>query len=251
MSVAAKAEEYIWGRNAVREALRAGRPIAEIWVARGVQPALFHEIWDAAEARGVAVQTVDRGRLDAITDRHQGVVARVETFGYADLEAILDRARAAGEPPLILIVDGLQDPQNLGTLLRTLAALGGHGVVIGRHRAVGVTPGVVKASAGAVQHLAVARVANVHRAIETLRQAGVWVAGLDAAGPARLPDLPATDGLAIVIGNEGEGLSRLTRERCDWLIGLPTSNRIDSLNAAVAGSIALYDVWRRRHPDPR
>ena len=238
--------DWIWGRNAVVEAVRAGRAIREIWVARGSQPGFLAELRRLAEDRGIPLRVLDRARLDAVAERHQGVVARAAAFPYEDPEAILARAAERGEPPLLVIADGLQDPQNLGTLIRTLEAVGGHGVIVPRHRAVGITPGVIKASAGAVQFLTIARVANIPRAIDDLRARGVWVAGLDGAGPARLPDLPATDALALVIGNESAGLSRLTRERCDLLVSLPMSGRVASLNAAVAGSIALYDVWRRR-----
>lgn len=241
--------DWIWGRNAVLEALRAGRAVVEIWVARGSQPAFLAELRQLADDRRVPVKVLDRARLDAVTERHQGVVARAAAFPYGDPDAILASAAEKGERPLLAIADGIQDPQNLGTLIRTLEAVGGHGLIVPRHRAVGITPGVIKASAGAIQFLTIARATNIPRAIEDLRARGVWVAGLDSAGPARLPDLPATDALALVIGHEGEGLSRLTRERCDLLVGLPTSGRVASLNAAVAGSIAFYDVWRRRHAD--
>ncbi|HEX2172489.1 MAG TPA: 23S rRNA (guanosine(2251)-2'-O)-methyltransferase RlmB [Dehalococcoidia bacterium] len=240
--------DWIWGRNAVLEALRAGRDIREIWIAEGIRPGALDELRRLAEARRVSVQTVDRSRLDSVTDRHQGVLARAAAFRYADVDTILERAAERREAPLILIADGLQDPQNLGTLIRTLEAVGGHGLIVARRRAVGITPGVVKASAGALQHLAVAQVANIPRTIDDLRDRGVWVAGLDGAGSARLADLPAADPLAFVVGNEAEGLHRLTRERCDLVVALPMSGRVASLNAAVAGSIALYDVFRRRSP---
>lgn len=241
--------EWVWGRNAVIEALRAGRGLREILVAYGVRPGFLEEIQRSARERGIPVHQVDRARLAPFGDRHQGVAARAEAFRYVTPDDLLAVAAERGEEPLLLIADGVQDPQNLGTLIRTLAAVSGHGVILPRHRAAGISPGVVKASAGTVQMLGVAQVTNIPRTVEDLRERHVWVAGLAGDGPARLRDLPATDALALVVGSEDRGLARLTRERCDLVVSLPVSGRVESLNAAVAGSIALYHVWQQRHPN--
>jgi 23S rRNA (guanosine2251-2'-O)-methyltransferase len=191
---------------------------------------------------------LDRRALDRIadTDRHQNVAAEVLDYDYADLDDLLHAARGKNEPPLLLLLDQLQDPQNLGTLIRTAEAVGAHGVVLPRHRAVGVTPAVERASAGAIQHLPVAEVTNLNRAVDDLKQQGLWIVGLDAEGRHDLGDVDPAIPIALVVGSEGKGISRLLREKCDFLVRLPMRGRVGSLNAAVAGSIVLYDLFRRR-----
>ncbi len=242
--------EVIYGRQAVRETLRAGRRrLYKLFVARGVKArGIVADILALAAERGLEAQFVDRRRLDQISGRahHQGIAAEVSPYPYADLDECLS-SKKEGEVPLFLILDHLQDPQNLGCLLRTAEAVGVHGVLIPERRATGVTPAVVNASAGAAEHLAVGRVVNLVRAMERLKDAGLWIFGLeDAAGAKRYFEADLTVPLALVVGSEGTGLGRLVRERCDLLLRLPMRGQIGSLNAAVAGSIALYEVWRQR-----
>lgn len=246
----------IWGRNAVQEVLRAGKNVKRIFIAEGAHTAgSLGEIIAAARSQGVPVQRLERKALDRIasTDRHQGVVAEVAEFEYATVDEILDAAQRSGEEPFILILDTLQDPQNLGTLIRTAEAVGVHGVIIPRHRAVGVTPAVVKASAGAVSHLLIAQATNLSRAIEELKERGVWVVGLDMAGERAFDEVDLNMPLALVVGAEGKGISRLVGEKCDFLVKIPMRGHVDSLNAAVAGAIVLYNAWRqrdRKRPSP-
>jgi len=242
--------ELLYGRNAVRECLRAGRrKVYKVLLAEGVRESgVVAEILDAARAHGVALQWVERQRLDSLGEtNHQGVVAEVEEYPYSDLEPMLKMAKDQGELPLLLLLDCLQDPQNFGALLRTAEAVGVHGVIIPKRRAVAVTPAVVNASAGAVEHLLVARVANLVQVMERLKAANIWVVGLEDVPEAQLyHQVDLNMPLALVVGSEGEGMRRLVRERCDFLIRLPMRGRIGSLNASVAGSIALYEIWRQR-----
>lgn len=242
--------EVLYGRNAVREALLAGRRTAfGLWVLVGGRDARLREIVGLARARGVPVGEADRHRLSQLAGNrhHQGVALEVSPYPYTHLEDVLARAQGADEPPFLLLLDLLQDPQNVGTLLRTAEAVGVHGVVLGQRRAAGVTPAVVHTSSGATEWLAIARVSNVSQAIRVLSAAGVWVVGLEGVPEATPLDQVAwPQSVALVVGSEGEGLRRLTRERCDLLVRIPMRGHITSLNAAVAGSIALYAAWRAR-----
>jgi 23S rRNA (guanosine2251-2'-O)-methyltransferase len=201
-----------------------------------------------AAKSGAPIQRVERRQLDRIGDfNHQGVVAEAAPYPYVELEEILAQADQRQEAPLLLMLDCLQDPQNLGSLLRTAEIVGVHGAVIPKRRAVGITPAVANSSAGATEHLLVARVTNLVRTMEELKGQGLWIVGLEDVPQARLcyqSDL--TMPLALVVGSEGRGMGRLVRETCDILIRLPMRGKISSLNAAVAGSIALYEVWRQR-----
>ncbi|MHB1133049.1 MAG: 23S rRNA (guanosine(2251)-2'-O)-methyltransferase RlmB [Chloroflexota bacterium] len=242
-------EELIWGRNVVLEALRAGRPLRRLMVALGPPPSgVMVEILGEARAAGISVQRLPREALDRLcgTDRHQGVAAATAARAYATVEDILRAANDRGEPPLLLALDSLQDPQNFGTLLRTAEAVGAHGVLIPKHRAVGLTATVAKVSAGAVEHLPVAQVTNLVRALEELKGQGLWVVGLDMQGARSFDEQDLAFPLVLVVGNEGKGISRLVRERCDLTVRLPMRGHVDSLNAAVAGSIVLYEAWRQR-----
>jgi 23S rRNA (guanosine2251-2'-O)-methyltransferase len=202
-----------------------------------------------AHRRRVPVEQVDRERLDRLLREahHQGVAAEAEPFAYVALDDVLAAADARGEPPLLLVLDSLQDPQNFGTLLRTAQACGVHGVIVPLHRAVGVTPAVSNASAGAVEHLQVAQVTNLARALAELKSKGVWVYGLTVEPTQPFYELDLQGPLALVVGSEGSGLGRLVREACDVLVQIPmAADAIQSLNASVAGSIVLYEAFRQR-----
>jgi len=241
--------ETLYGRNAVRESLRAGRRQAyKLLLAEGVrQTDIVGQIVSLAGQSGVAVQRVERRKLDRLGDvHHQGVALETSRYPYSSLDDILALAQSRGEPPLLLLLDLLKDPQNVGSLVRTAEAVGVHGMVIQRRRAVGVTPAVVHTSAGAVEHVLVAQETNLVRVIETLKERDVWVAGLEAARDAQFYHQADLSGaLALVVGSEGQGLRRLVRERCDFLIQLPMLGRVASLNASVAGSVVLYDALRQ------
>jgi len=243
--------EVLYGRNAVRETLRSGRrKIYKLILAQGMkETGIVADVASLAGKSGVAIQRVERRQLDRIGDfRHQGVAAEAAQYPYVELEAILAEADQRQETPLLLMLDCLQDPQNFGALLRTAEIAGVHGVVIPKRRAVGITPAVVNSSAGATEHLLVAQVTNLVRTMETLKARGLWIVGLEDV-PQAQPHYYQSDltmPLALVVGSEGRGMGRLVRETCDILIRLPMRGRISSLNVAVAGSIALYEVWRQR-----
>lgn len=235
----------------MREALRAGRRRTKrVLIAEGLrQSEAVTEIEALAADAGVEVVYGDRRDLDDMVDgaNHQGVALEAGPYPYADVEGMLALAAERGEQPLLLLLDHLQDPQNVGTLLRTADVVGAHGVVIPNRRAAEITPAVVNASAGAVEHLLIAGVTNLAQTIEDLKAQSIWVAGLEDDERAQEYDhvdlgLP----LALVVGAEGPGLGRLIRERCDFLIKLPMAGHVASLNAATAGSIALYSLWRAR-----
>jgi 23S rRNA (guanosine2251-2'-O)-methyltransferase len=238
--------EIVYGKQAIREALRAGRRVRRLLVAGGArETANLRDVLALAAERGVPVQNVARAALDDLADHHQGLAAEVEPYAYAAFAELLYAARAAS-PPLYLVLDSLQDPQNFGTLLRTAAAVGAAGVLLPEHHAVGVTPGVRRASAGTVERLRVARVTNLVRALEQLKAAGVWVVGLDAHATEPYDAVDVRGPTAVVVGSEEQGLRRLVREACDYLVALPMEPGLDSLNAAVAGSIVLYEYYRQR-----
>jgi 23S rRNA (guanosine2251-2'-O)-methyltransferase len=257
--------ELLYGRHAVLEALRAGRRrVHRVLLGQGVkqQTGIITEILAAAEQRGCPVAEAPRQALDRVGDvNHQGVVAEAGLYPYADLNdvtqisarglALPGDRQSPAEAGLYLALDHLQDVQNLGTLLRTAEAMAVAGVLLPERRAAGITPAVVNASAGAVEHLRIALVVNLVQALERLKKAGVWVVGLDA-GPDTMPldraDLAGP--VVLVVGSEGPGLSRLVREHCDWLLAIPMYGQVASLNAAVAGSVALVAARQARGPSP-
>ncbi len=243
--------ELIHSRQAVRECLRAGRrKVRKLLLAQGIKETdILAEITTLARDGRIPLQILARRELDRASGgaNHQGIAAEVSSYPYSSLEAILARGREDEEAPLLLLLDCLQDPQNLGSLLRTAEAVGAHGVLIPKRRAVGISPTVVNASAGAVEHLLVAQVTNMVRTIKELKAQGLWICGLENVPEAERYDrADLTGSLALVVGSEGRGLRRLVRENCDFLIKLPIRGQVGSLNAAVAGSIALYEVWRQR-----
>ncbi|HHY36509.1 MAG TPA: 23S rRNA (guanosine(2251)-2'-O)-methyltransferase RlmB [Firmicutes bacterium] len=242
------AEEIIEGRNAVLEALRSGRPIGKILVAAGSRPGPLQELRRLARERGIPVQEVDRTRLDRLsgTGKHQGVIARALAREYATVEEILQIARERGEDPFLLLLDGIEDPHNLGALIRTAECAGVHGVVVPKRRAAGLTAAVGRASAGALEYMAVAQVPNLARCIEELKGQGIWVVGADPQGEQVYTAADLTGPIAVVIGGEGKGIGRLVKEKCDFLVQLPMRGRISSLNASVAGSLLMYEILRQR-----
>ncbi len=241
-------KEWIYGRNPVNETILAGRRhVFRLRVAREsiTHPRLDRLIQHAA-SRNIPVEPVPREQLDPLTDHHQGVAVQVSSYPYSNLANILSVADDRGEPPLVLLLDTLQDPQNLGTLLRTAEIVGVQGILLPKRHSASVTPAVVNASSGATEHLLIAQT-NLAQAIDKLKRAGLWVIGLEADSQAQSPGELNLDGpVGLVIGSEGKGMRPLVRRSCDLLMRLPMRGKIDSLNAAVAGSIALYLVWQAR-----
>lgn len=241
-------ENMLEGRNAVTEALSAGRTIDKLFVADGDTDRALARICAMAKQAGAVVVPTDRRKLDymSATGAHQGVIAMVAAHDYASIDDILKKARDAGEPPLIVICDELSDPHNLGAIIRTAECAGAHGIIIPKRRSVGLTAVVGKASAGALEYMPVARVSNIAAAIDTLKKAGVWVYGTAAEGDTTLYKADLKSAAAIVIGNEGEGMSRLVSERCDFKVSIPMKGSISSLNASAAAAIMLYEAVRQR-----
>jgi 23S rRNA (guanosine2251-2'-O)-methyltransferase len=242
--------ELLYGRNAVRECLRARRRhVHRLLLADNVKPSpIISEIAALSGQQKAPVVRVSRRELDNLADGHQGVALEVGQFLTVDVPDILRHAEKLGEPPFLLMLDHLEDPQNLGAILRTAEIVGIHGAIIPKQRAVKITPAVVNASAGAAEHVLVAEVPNLVQTLQTLKAQNIWVAGLEGA-----PESTAhhqanlTGGLVIVVGSEGKGLSRLVKETCDFLIKLPMRGKIESLNASVATAVVLYHAWQSRN----
>ena len=238
-------ENAIAGRNPVREALRAGTPIDKLLVAKGPLSGAAREIIALAREKGVQVQMTDRSRLDEVYPANQGMIAFAAAAEYADVDDMLALARERGEEPFLVLLDGITDPYNMGAVIRTAECAGAHGVVITRNRSAGLGPACAKAAAGAVSHMKIARVTNLAREIEDLQREGIWVIGADMEGEdAYGADL--TGPVALVIGSEGDGISRLVLEKCDRRVRLPMAGSVGSLNASVAAGILLYEIVRRR-----
>ena len=238
----------IFGRNTVMEALKSNRTINKIWLAKGEQKGSVREIVALAKEKRIAVQMVERRKLDKMFphENHQGVAASVASADYVAWQDIVDAARQKGEDPLLVILDELEDPHNLGAILRSVDAVGAHGVIIPKRRAVPLTDGVAKASAGAIEHVPVARVSNLVQVIEELKKQGIWIAGADLHGE-YMHKQDLTGPLAIVVGSEGKGLGKLVRESCDYVVSIPMQGKINSLNASVATGVLLYEVYRQRN----
>ena len=242
-------KEWITGRNPVYEMLRAKRrQIIRLLIAEGVKTdSRISEIMQIVKPYKIQVETVRRTQLDSLSDNHQGVAAEVSAYPYSDLDSILKLARQKEQDPFILILDTLQNPQNLGTLLRSAEAFGVHGVLIPLKHATGVTPAVVNASAGASEHMLIAS-ANLAQSIDQLKKENIWVIGLEGSSAAQPPEKLRLGGpTALVVGSEGDGMRELVRKSCDVLMRLPLEGKIESLNAAVAGSIGLYLINQARN----
>lgn len=242
--------EMVAGRNPVVEALRAGVPAKALYVAARIDTdERVRESLKTAADQGIPLLEASRTDLDRLTGQavHQGLVLQVPPYAYAHPEDLLERAADSGRPPLLVVLDGVTDPRNLGAVVRSVAAFGGHGVIVPERRAAGMTATAWKTSAGAAARIPVARTTNVNRALESLKAAGCFVVGLDADGDVRLPGLElATGPLVLVAGAEGKGLSRLVRENCDVVASIPMIGGTESLNASVAMGVALYEVSRLR-----
>jgi 23S rRNA (guanosine2251-2'-O)-methyltransferase len=240
--------ETLFGRNPVYEVLRAGRrEVHALYIAEGAKNSgILSDILSLAQKAGLEPQPVRRSELEARSHHHQGVAIEASQYPYSRLDHILEAVRASPEPALILLLDVIQDPQNLGTLIRTAEAVGVHGVILPPRRAAQVTEAVVRASSGASEHLLVAQ-ENLDQAIRRLQEQDIWVAGLEVDPKSQPLGQAKLDGaLGLVVGSEGQGLRRLVKERCDFLLQLPMRGRVSSLNAAVAGSIALFAIWEAR-----
>ncbi len=242
--------EWIAGRNPVVEALREGVPVNGLYVAEGAErDGRLREAFRLASERGISLLEVTKGELDRMTTGavHQGLAARIPAYEYAHPDDLLDRAKELGEPPLVVALDQVTDPRNLGAAVRSAAAFGAHGVVVPERRAAGMTAAAWKTSAGAAARIPVAQTVNLVRQLRSYQEAGCMVVGLAADGDVSLPDLDLSDGpLVIVVGSEGDGLSRLVAETCDQLVSIPMANQVESLNAGVAASVALYAVAQAR-----
>lgn len=242
-------EEYIIGRNTIIEAIRSGRDINKIWVAEGAGKGQIQVLLQLAKENGIIVQQSPKKKLDQMVEgNHQGVIAQVAAYAYSELDDLFIRAKERGEEPFFLLLDEIEDPHNLGSIMRTADAVGAHGIIIPKRRAVGLTATVAKASTGAIEYIPVVRVTNISRTLDELKDRGVWVAGTDAKGKEDFRNLDGTMPLCIVIGSEGKGMSRLATEKCDFLVQLPMVGKVTSLNASVAASLLMYEVFRKRHP---
>lgn len=238
-------ENLLSGRNPIREALKANRDIEKILVASGDLSGSAREIVSMARKAGVIIQEVDRARLDQITRNHQGMVAYASAYSYSTVEEMLALAKERNEAPFLILLDKITDPQNLGAIVRTAACVGAHGVVVPLHRAVGLTPSAVRASAGAVEHVKVARVVNLNQLMKDLKRQGIWIYGADAEGT-DMGDVNFDGPCALVVGSEGEGISEHTLSQCDHRVSIPMTGVIDSLNASVAAGVLMYAVYTGR-----
>lgn len=242
-------EEYIVGKNPVIEALKSNRDINKILIAEGSQRGQMQQITQLAKESNVIVQFVPKKKIDQLTDtNHQGVLAYVAAYQYAELDDLFKAAEKKNETPFFLLLDEIEDPHNLGSIMRTADAVGAHGIIIPKRRAVGLTATVAKSSTGAIEYVPVARVTNMARTIDELKERGIWIAGTDASGSQDYRHFDGTLPLGLVIGSEGKGMGRLIRDKCDFLINLPMAGKVTSLNASVAAALLMYEVYRKRHP---
>ncbi|WP_368505962.1 23S rRNA (guanosine(2251)-2'-O)-methyltransferase RlmB [Alkalihalophilus sp. As8PL] len=243
-------QEFIVGKNPVIEALRAGHTINKIWIAEGSQKGQMTKVIQLAKEQGVLVQNAPKKKLEQLVDssNHQGVVASIAAYEYAELDDLFAVANKRNEEPFFLILDEVEDPHNLGSIMRTADAVGAHGIIIPKRRAVGLTQTVAKASTGAIEYIPVVRVTNIARTMDDLKKRGLWFAGTDAKGSEDYRQASFDMPIGLVIGSEGKGISRLIKEKCDFLIHIPMVGQVTSLNASVAASLLMYEVHRKRHP---
>ncbi len=241
-------EDLVEGRNAVIELLKSEKTIEQIMVAKGITEGSINKIFGLAKDKKVVVKEVDRKKLDLLseTGAHQGVMAIITPYNYSSVEEILALAKEKNEDPFIVILDELEDPHNLGSLVRTAELCGVHGIIIPKRRNVGVTATVYKASAGAIEHMKIAKVTNINMIIDELKEKGIWVYGADIDGEDYSYQTNFSGPCAIIVGSEGKGMSKLTKEKCDKLVKIPMVGKINSLNASVAGGIMMYEVLKTR-----
>jgi 23S rRNA (guanosine2251-2'-O)-methyltransferase len=242
-------EDYIMGKNPIIEALKAERDIHKILIAEGSLRGQMLQITQMAKEAHVLVQFVPKKKLDGMIEgNHQGVLAQVAAYQYAELDDLFALAAKKNEDPFFLLLDEIEDPHNLGSIMRTADAAGAHGIIIPKRRAVGLTATVAKLSTGAIEHIPVVRVTNMSRTIDELKEKGVWIAGTDAKGKEDYRQFDGSLPLGLVIGSEGKGMGRLIRDKCDFLVRLPMAGHVTSLNASVAAALLMYEVYRKRHP---
>ena len=242
-------QDQIEGRNSVLELLETGKDINKIFIEKGEKHGSINKIIAKAKERKIVIVEVERQKLNAIseTENHQGVIAIVPPFDYCEVQDILDEAKTRGEQPFILILDGIEDPHNLGAIIRTAETAGVHGIIIPKRRAAAVNSTVNKVSAGAVQYMKIARVNNINETIKYLKENNVWIYGTAIEATKYYYEENLTGSIALIIGNEGEGLSRLVRENCDVLLKIPMKGKISSLNASVSAGIVMYEAVKQRN----
>lgn len=240
-------DEILYGRNAVLEALRGGTPINRLLVLSGSEQGSMRQILAIAREKGIVCVLQERSRLDQLCGNanHQGVAAYVAAAAYVEPEEILARAAEKGEAPFVVILDEIQDPHNLGAIIRTADAVGVHGVIVPKRRAASLTGAVAKASAGAVAHVPVARVSNIPATLDFLKERGLWIAGTDLTGETEFCKADFRGPIGLVIGSEGHGMGALTRKKCDFTVTIPMRGQVSSLNASVAAGIVLYEIFRQ------
>ncbi|PWU67490.1 23S rRNA (guanosine(2251)-2'-O)-methyltransferase RlmB [Gracilibacillus dipsosauri] len=242
-------QEWMVGKNTVMEILESGRSIEKIYLLENLNPSLAKKIQAMAKKANATVQRVPKKKLDQLVENsnHQGIAALVSAYEYASLEQLFAIGEERNENPFFILLDEIEDPHNLGSILRTADATGAHGVIIPKRRAVGLTATVAKTSVGAIEHIPVVRVTNIVQTIEELKARNVWVVGTEAEATEDYRQLDGSLPLALVIGNEGKGMSRLVKKNCDWTVSLPMKGRVSSLNASVAASILMYEIYRKRY----
>lgn len=241
-------EDLIIGRNAVMEALKSDKTIEALYVTKGQREGSINAILSLAKENRVVIKEVDKKKLDSMSNGevHQGAIAVITPYKYFEVKDILDAAKEKGESPFIVILDELEDPHNLGSIIRTAETCGVHGIIIPKRRNVGVTPTVYKSSVGAVEHVKIAKVTNINATIDELKEEGIWVYGADIEGKEYSYEVDFSGPCALIIGSEGRGISKLTLKKCDKLVKIPMVGRINSLNASVAGGIMMYEVLKGR-----
>jgi len=236
------------GKNAVIEAIRAGHPVNKIYIEKNMNDPILKRIYANARENGIVVTFLDKDKLDvmSVTRRHQGVIAEVAAMEYADISDIIKKAEMAGQPPLILILDGITDPNNLGSIIRAAECAGVHGIVLPKRRSAPLSPVVAKVAAGAAEHIPISKVTNLTRVINDLKKSGFWIVGADMQGETIYYEYDYIQPTAVVIGSEGDGISRLVRENCDALVRIPLYGKINSLNAATAAALIVFQAARKR-----